>query len=145
MQKMSTQPVVIAETDAAIARCHPVLAQLRPHVAAAEFVGRVRRQMAGGYVLASLDSGGQPVAVAGYRFGENLHHGRYLYVDDLATDEPARSTGAGRRLFEWLIGQARAADCAALLLDSGVQRYRAHRFYLREGMEIRAHHFVLDL
>lgn len=142
---MQTQPVVIARSDAEIARCHAVLAQLRPHIAADGFVERVRRQMAGGYVLASLDADGRPVAVAGFRHGENLHHGRYLYVDDLVTDESARSGGAGRRLFDWLVGQARAAGCAALLLDSGVQRYRAHRFYLREGMEIRAHHFVLDL
>lgn len=32
-----------------------------------------------------------------------------------------------------------------LHLDSGVQRYGAHRFYLRHGMDITSHHFRLVL
>ena len=30
-------------------------------------------------------------------------------------------------------------------LDSGVQRFPAHRFYLGQGMAITAHHFALDV
>jgi hypothetical protein len=30
-------------------------------------------------------------------------------------------------------------------LDSGVQRFGAHRFYLRRRMDITSHHFALDL
>jgi len=54
----------------------------------------------------------------------------------------ARSSGHGARLLRWLEGLARREGCAALTLESGVQRFAAHRFYLRERMEIRAHHFV---
>ncbi|MGZ5023946.1 MAG: GNAT family N-acetyltransferase, partial [Chthoniobacterales bacterium] len=32
-----------------------------------------------------------------------------------------------------------------LTLDSGVQRFDAHRFYLMKRMKISSHHFVLDL
>jgi hypothetical protein len=44
-----------------------------------------------------------------------------------------------------LVAEARAAGCGELHLDSGVQRFAAHRFYLRERMEIMAHHFRLKL
>ena len=36
-------PVRLAEPDADIAACFPVMAQLRPHLDAADFVPRVRR------------------------------------------------------------------------------------------------------
>lgn len=138
-------PIHVADTDGAIARCAPVMRQLRPHVPEAGFVDRVRRQQAGGYHLAYLDDGRRVVAVAGYRVMENLYSGRVLYVDDLVTDEAARSTGCGRQLFEWLVDQARQAGCLTLELDSGVQRFDAHRFYLTQRMVIASHHFRLTL
>ncbi len=111
-----------------------------------EFVAQVQRQIANdGYRLAYSECGGEVRAVAGYRFGENLHAGRYLYVDDLVTRGSDRSRGFGAALFDWLVAEARRYDCAALTLDSGVQRFGAHRFYLLKRMDITAHHFVLPL
>jgi hypothetical protein len=42
----------------------------------------------------------------------------------------------------WLEGLARSRGCRVLALESGVQRFSAHRFRLRQRMEIRAHHFM---
>jgi GNAT superfamily N-acetyltransferase len=137
--------IQLAITDDEIQACYPVMVQLRPHVAAEEFLPRVRRQQAGGFQLAALRADGRVVAVAGYRLAECLSSGRYMYVDDLVTDAAVRSAGHGGVLLDWLIDQARAADCDSFLLDSGVQRFGAHRFYLQKRLEIRAHHFVLPL
>ena len=137
--------VLVAETDLEIAACFDVMAQLRPHLKASEFVPRVRRQMAAGYRLAFVRTDAGVVAVAGYRFGENLAWGRFLYVDDLVTDEGSRSKGHGQELFDWVVAAARAAGCDQLHLDSGVQRFDAHRFYLRNRMHISSHHFTTDL
>lgn len=134
-----------AESDAAIERCHPVMAQLRPHVPREGWVARVRRQQAAGYRLAYVESAGRVTAVAGYRIGESLPDGRHLHVDDLVTDAAQRSSGHGGLLFDWLAARAREAGCGVLTLESGVQRFAAHRFYLRRRMEIRGHHFVLAL
>jgi len=135
----------IAETPAEIADCFPVMVQLRPQFTQDEFVTRVRRQMTGGYRLACLRDVGAVQAVAGYRISENLAWGRFLYVDDLVTDEAARSQGYGKALLTWLAGQARQNGCAQLHLDSGAQRKNAHRFYLREGMENAGFHFIMKL
>lgn len=137
--------MLLAESDAQIAACAPVMAQLRPDVAAGDFVAQVRRLAAGGYRLACVVQDGAVVAVAGFHVRENLAWGRHLYVDDLVTDAMRRSTGAGRALVAWLAAHARAAGCGRLELDSGVQRFAAHRFYLRERFEIQSHHFSLDL
>lgn len=136
----------IATTDSEILRCFPVLAELRPHLVEGEIVARIRRQQRdGGFHLAFLADADRTVAVAGFRIAEFLAWGKILYVDDLVATAGARSRGHGRRLFAWLVARAREAGCAELHLDSGVQRFAAHRFYLRERMDITAHHFALKL
>jgi GNAT superfamily N-acetyltransferase len=92
-----------------------------------------------------LADDGKVVAVAGYRIAHNLAWGKFLYVDDLVSDASRRSAGHGRRLMDWLIETAEREGCDELHLDSGVQRFGAHRFYLRYGMDITSHHFRLTL
>lgn len=122
------------------------MSQLRPHLRESEFVGRIRRQTKeNGYALAFLEDAGAVRSVAGFRLTESLFYGRFLYVDDLVTDEASRSRGYGEKLFDWLVGRARKQKCQAVVLDSGVQRFGAHRFYLRKRMNIVCHHFALKL
>jgi GNAT superfamily N-acetyltransferase len=131
-----TMHIKLAETDAEIASCYPVMHQLRPHLSRQSFLERVRRQMGEGYRLALLEESGLPAAVAGFRVCENLAWGRFLYVDDLVSLDARRSRGLGKRLLSWLYAQAREQGCAELHLDSGLQRKGAHRFYEREGVEV---------
>src|SRR5436309_15330076 len=119
---MSAKPFVrIAQTDAEILQCFPVLAELRPHLSRKEFLQQVRRQMReGGYRIAFLEQGGAVKCVAGYRTSENLAWGKFLYVDDLVTAQKDRSRGHGEHVFEWLLQQARRAGCDKFHLDSGL-------------------------
>ena len=135
----------LTQTDQDIMSCFPIMAQLRPHLRKEEFLPRVRRQEQGGYHLIRLLDAGVVRAVSGFRLGESFAWGKYLYIDDLVTDEPGRSHGYGQRLFNWLLDFANTQRCAQVHLDSGVQRFGAHRFYLRNRMDIGAHHFALIL
>jgi GNAT superfamily N-acetyltransferase len=137
--------IFLAETDADIARCFPVMHQLRPHLVAADFVARVRRMQQEGFHLALVDADNLVRAVAGYRYQDKLFSGKNLYVDDLVTDSTQRSRGHGRALLAWLIAEARANGCDNFELDSGVQRFEAHRFYFRERLHISSYHFVMPL
>jgi GNAT superfamily N-acetyltransferase len=140
---MST--IALARTDREIQRCFSVMAELRPHLDESEFVARVRTQQREGFELAFLSEKKQVKAVAGFRVGNNLAWGNFLYVDDLVTAENFRSQGHGQKLFDWLVRQARSRGCDEFHLDSGVQRFGAHRFYLARRMDIIAHHFALKL
>jgi GNAT superfamily N-acetyltransferase len=138
--------IAIAQTSADVGRCHEVMRELRPHFIKREkFVERVRRQQREGYLLAFVEAGDEIRGVAGYRFLESLFSGRFMYVDDLVTRERDRSAGYGGKLFDWLVQQARANNCANLELDSGVQRFDAHRFYFVKRMKISSYHFALPL
>lgn len=137
--------IVLAEEDDEIQNCHPVMVELRPHVPPDELVARVRRQAAtAGYKIAYLLEG-EVKAVAGFRVSECLAWGKFLWVDDLVAKGGERSKGYGGALFDWLVEYARGHGCAQLHLDSRVQRFAAHRFYLNKRMIIECHHFSLDL
>ena len=66
-------------------------------------------------------------------------------MDDLVTDAADRSKGYGDAMLDWLTDYAKMQTCEYLNLDSGVQRFGAHRFYLRKRMDIVCHHFSLKL
>ncbi|MGB0651914.1 MAG: GNAT family N-acetyltransferase [Thermoplasmatota archaeon] len=137
-----------ALTDDDVRALHPVMVQLRPHVDDPEaLVAAVGRMRADGYrlVMATDPVGGAVEAVAGFRVFEMLYRGRFLYVDDLVTDEAHRSKGHGAALLAWLREEARRLDCQQVVLDSGVQRKDAHRFYEREGFEVLALNFTQQL
>ena len=137
--------VSLARNDQEIQSCFDVMVALRPHLKREEFVSRVRRQQEeSGYELAYVTAG-EVKAVAGFRISECLAWGKFLYVDDLVSGTSDRSHGYGGVLFDWLVAYARAAGCAEFHLDSGVQRFDAHRFYLKKRMAIEAHHFGLKL
>ena len=131
----------LAETDEDIRACFPVIRHLRDVEDATSFLRRVRSQQRSGYHLAALRDGAGPVAVAGFRFGENLAWGHHLYVDDLVTLPEARSRRYGAALLAWLVEFGRARGARQLHLDSGKQRTDAHRFYEREGLEASSLHF----
>jgi len=139
---MSSARIAIASTPEEIRRCHPVMRELRTHITEEEeFVDRVLRQQREGYQVAFLQSDDEICAVAGYRFLETLFSGKVLYVDDLITRERDRSHGFGGKLLDWLIDQACTHACDNLELDSGVQRFDAHRFYFSKRMSISSYHF----
>jgi GNAT superfamily N-acetyltransferase len=142
---MSSFRIAPAESDADIARCFPVMSQLRPHLVEKDFVARVRRMRGEGFLLAFVEADGVIRAVAGYRYYDKLFSGKNLYVDDLVTDSTQRSRGHGRALLEWLANEAKARGCDQVELDSGVQRFDAHRFYFRERMHVSSYHFVRPL
>lgn len=138
--------ISLAIDDETIARCYPVMAELRAHVAADEFVTRVKRQIEqANYNLAYISDNGEVKAVGGFRISECLAWGKFMYVDDLVSKSDERSKGYGGALFDWLVEYARNQNCDQFHLDSGVHRFAAHRFYLTKRMDIQSHHFGLKL
>jgi GNAT superfamily N-acetyltransferase len=147
--------IALANSDLELKHCFPIMQVLRPHlVNIEEFIERVQRQRQEynyrlAYLAEPLDGSSESAnsvkAVAGFRLSECLAWGKFLYVDDLVTAEAERSQGYGEQLVQWLINYARQHQCQSFQLDSGVQRFAAHRFYFRQRMEISSYHFFLKL
>jgi GNAT superfamily N-acetyltransferase len=139
--------ITLAETDADILATYDVMSQLRPDIPRSDYLRLVRLQESEvGFQLASLrDDDARIISVAGFRLCRSLGWGKFLYVDDLVSDQTRRSRGAGRAMFQWLVESAQKAGCDELRLDSALWRNEAHRFYLRERMDIACFNFRLSL
>ncbi|MCH8265820.1 MAG: GNAT family N-acetyltransferase [Proteobacteria bacterium] len=133
--------VKIASSEAELRKISPVLLQLRSQYDEDSLLAQIRLQQAEGYQIAYVEKDGEVLCVAGFVMCNKLAWQKHIYVDDLVTDAAVRSTGAGKFMMDWLKNHAREHGCKQLHLDSGVQRFAAHKFYLREGFELNSHHF----
>ena len=133
-------------TDAEVLETFPVMRQLRPWLTEDTYVDAVQRRRADyGYHLVARIEEGWVVCVAGYKYSHSFHFLKYMYVDDLVSDETVRSRGHGDALFDWLEAESRCQGCANLRLDTGVQRIDAQRFYDRKGMTFLCQHRVKEI
>ncbi|WP_343571396.1 GNAT family N-acetyltransferase [Mycobacterium sp.] len=101
-----------------------------------------------GYRLAGVfqDSSDGAVSVVGFRELWSTAWGHYMYIDDVSTLEAARGNGSADELMRWVIADAKRRQCEGVHLDSGVgsDRAAAHRLYMRNHLQISAHHFSLE-
>jgi ubiquinone/menaquinone biosynthesis C-methylase UbiE/GNAT superfamily N-acetyltransferase len=133
------------EEETEISLCFPLMGQLRSHLKVEDFTQQVLAQMHEGYILFAMRKASKTVALCGCRVKTNLAWGKHLYIDDLISSESECSLGYGKEMMAYLIIFAKENGCQEIHLDSGVQRFQAHKFYLREGFKIASHHFSKEL
>lgn len=135
----------LVTTKTQVNECFSLMRQLRPHLGEAQFIEQVSVQKDDGFQILQAKCSNQVIGLAGFRIGHKLAWDKHLYIDDLVTDEDGRSKGIGFAMLNWLEDHAKTMDCAQIHLDSGVQRFQAHKFYLRSGFVISSHHFAKSL
>ncbi|MGI0107535.1 GNAT family N-acetyltransferase [Salinimicrobium sp. WS361] len=87
----------------------------------------------------------QTVGVFGLWFMTRHYAGRSCEPDHIFIKEEYRSKGVGKNLFEFIYKYAAEKGCETSELNSYVQNYRSHKFYLNEGYEIKGYHFLKKL
>ncbi|AWB65901.1 GNAT family N-acetyltransferase [Saccharobesus litoralis] len=135
--------VYLADANTDLSAIAEVLLQLRTQYTAKSIVAQIKKQQAQGYQLAYVQKDQQILGVAGFIVGEKLAWGKYLYIDDLVTNQNYRSTGVGTLLINWFKNYCQQMGCEQLHLDSGIQKFAAHRFYLTNRFNIASHHFSI--
>ena len=141
--------IALARTPSAIAQIAPVLNQLRTQYSEASLIEKISQLQRTGYQIAYAQYEGEGegksevLCVAGFVIDESLAWGKHIYINDLVTNERYRGSGAGTALLTWLKNYAKTNGCQQMHLDSGVQRFAAHRFYLNNGFNIASHHFSI--
>lgn len=135
--------VFLLQSHTELDKVGEVLLQLRPQYDLQSLKNQIKKQQKSGYQIAYVKQGEEVICVAGFVMGEKLAWGKHIYIDDLVTSETHRSTGAGTALINWFKQFAKENGCHQLHLDSGITRFPAHRFYLRERFNIASHHFSI--
>lgn len=134
-----------AQTQEDFLKCLEVMQALRPHLTTESFLDLVSKMKEESYTLIYVEDGVKAVSACGFRYLTTLFEGRYIYIDDLSTLPEARGKGYAGALFDYVVEKAKSEGLPAVHLDSGHQRYDAHRLYLNKKMKIVYHHFRLEL
>ncbi|MBD0332618.1 MAG: GNAT family N-acetyltransferase [Chitinophagaceae bacterium] len=125
--------------------CWPVVKELRPHLSPEQYVEMVLQMLDETYQIVFIEEDGNAVSFCGFRYTTMFHRGKCIYIDDLCTLPSARGKGYAATLLNYVIEKAKAEEVQSVHLDSGHQRFDAHRLYLNRGFNITAHHFALTL
>ena len=137
--------IQLARTDQQILKCWEVMYALRPHLQKENFLPLIKEMMADGYQIAFLEENGKAISAIGFRYMQMLYNGKQFYIDDLSTLPAARGRGFGGELLQFVEDLAREKGYQMITLDSGYQRYDAHRLYLNKGFRIDCHHLTKKL
>jgi GNAT superfamily N-acetyltransferase len=71
--------------------------------------------------------------------------GKTCYVSSIITNQEVRKKGYGRKLMDRAVEIAKEHKCHAVVLDSGMPRTDAHKFYEIYGFEKTAYCFEYEL
>ncbi len=137
--------IKIAQTKEDFLKCFDVMQALRPHLTSELLLELLPQMQKENYSLIFIEENGKAISACGFRYLTSLFDGRYIYIDDLSTLPEARGKGYAGALFDYVVEKAKSENLSAVHLDSGHQRYDAHRLYLNKKMKIVYHHFRLEL
>ena len=87
------------------------------------------------------------IAVCGFRLTHNLVWGRYIYIDDLVTQQTFRRQGYANALMDAVTTEARKLGCTEIHLNANVspERSAMHSLCYNKDFFIASHHFRRNL
>ncbi|MFA9427250.1 GNAT family N-acetyltransferase [Natronorubrum sp. A-ect3] len=107
----------------------PVLQELRSHLTEESFLDHLDSMWSDGYRLFATIEDDELVAVAGVIVHTNFYYHQHAFLYDLVTTESRQSEGIGAELLAHVESWAREQGCETIVLESGLWRSDAHRFY----------------
>jgi len=119
---------------------YPVIAHMYPDMSFDSYSDILKERVENGYNMVAVFDGEDCVSAAGFWFGIRFYCDRFLQLDNMVTVPEFRDKGAGTMALEWIKSLAKKEGCKRILVDSYVENFDAHRFFLREGFVIRGYH-----
>ncbi|CAF3237498.1 unnamed protein product [Rotaria sp. Silwood2] len=120
-------------------RAYDIYRQLRPHLPDDQtaYINQIRNicRLGPARIIIAINNN-EILGLAAYRITYNVIYSKHIYCDDLVTNENNQSLGVGRCLINYMKNVGNTLGIDRLILDSGGQRGRAHKFYYREGFII---------
>lgn len=85
------------------------------------------------------------LGLAGFWVNTKLFSGKYIDVDNVVVHPDHRSRNIGKHLMDWIENYGKSNDVKMIVLDAFSGAKKAHKFYFKEGYEIKGFHFTKDL
>lgn len=97
------------------------------------------------YECAALFDGDKLVGVAGMWFCTRHYSGRSVELDHVIIADAYRHRGLGKQFMKCIYDYVAQKGYQVVELNTYVQNYRSHKFYMNEGFEILGYHFLKKL
>ncbi|NEM96447.1 GNAT family N-acetyltransferase [Pontibacter burrus] len=138
IREITTLPHMLAQ--------YPLIKQLNPDMQEAAYEALLKQMLPNGYRMAGIfDEDGVCLGLSGFWINTKLYSGKYLEIDNFVIDASSRSQQLGKRLVDWLQVLAIKEGCQTIMLDAYSSNQAAHKFYFREGFNIKGYHFYKTL
>ena len=85
------------------------------------------------------------IGVFGLWFMTRHYAGRCCEADHIFIEDEFQRKGLGKSLMEFIHEYARSKDCETIELNSYVENFESHKFYMNLGYIIRGYHFLKKL
>lgn len=122
-----------------------VIKQLRPELSYDAFEDLIYDMRHMEYKMFGIFEKEELITYAGVAVQTNLYYKRHLYIFDFVTDTRYRNQGYAKMMMAYLTDYAKTAMCENIVLSSGFQREKAHKFYEKEGFNTKSYVFVKSI
>ena len=82
------------------------------------------------------------VGICGLWYTTRHYIGRSAEPDHVIIDESLRGSGLGKQFFSWIDNYVKEKGCEAIELNTYVTNQKSHKFYMNDGYNIYAYHFL---
>ncbi len=134
VRKLNGRNEMLAQLD--------LLRELYPTLEASDYSRQLDEMLPHNYFQVGAFDGDCCMGISGVWIGNKLWCGKYLEIDHIVIRNEARSEGIGKRLVDFLKKLAEEEQCISIGLDSFTFNHQSHKFFFREGFEIKGFHFV---
>ena len=130
------------ESKEEILACHHVITEMYPSLDVNDYSQQLDQMLPHNYFQIGAYQGGDCIGISGAWIGNKLWCGKYLEVDHIIVCSKHQSSGVGGLLLDFLKRMAQEENCASLGLDSFTHNNKSHKFFFKQGFEIKGFHFV---
>lgn len=85
------------------------------------------------------------IGVFGLWFATRHYAGKTCEPDHVYIKPTSRSKGLGKAVFKWIFDYVKTKECETSELNSYVENYPSHKFYMNLGYDIKGYHFLKKL
>lgn len=122
-----------------------VLAHMYPNMSRPEYEAILPERVETGYRMLGVFDGEKCICSAGFWISYRFYCGKFIQLDNMVTLPDARSKGVGKLVVDFIKNTGKSDGCKKVLVDTYVENFSAHRFFLREGFIIRGYHLNFEI
>ncbi|MCE3232989.1 MAG: family N-acetyltransferase [Rickettsiaceae bacterium] len=123
----------------------PVLAHMYPDMSQEEYRNILPERVNNGYRMLGVFDDEKCVCSAGFWISYRFYCGKFIQLDNMVSLPDYRSKGVGKLVTDFIKNLGITDGCNKVLIDTYVENFNAHRFFLREGFIIRGYHLNYEL